>query len=327
MRTTRFLMAAGLIGGFSVLSASGQVAPDPAGPRGREPAWHTDFEQALAEAKRLNRPLLVHFYSEWCTPCRRMDRDVLRQPDVQIRLGRRFVVAKIDADLHPALVERFEVRGLPSDILITPDGQVLDAAEGFRERPAFLAALDRAIVRFDLAAGGRTLVQTQPVSIEYADDPQAASGPQTLPAGIATGSAGAGAPAAVAAGRPQPALIGLDGYSPVSLWNAREWRKGRPEFAAEHQDVTYYLANAGELAEFRAAPERYAPQLLGCDPVILFETDRALPGSTRFGAYYEGQLYLFAGHDTRARFKQKPTRYTQTQHVLRVDELDGTVLK
>ena len=324
MRTTGCILAAGLIAGVSAIAVHGQVAPAARATRG--PGWHTNFDQALAEARQLNRPLFVHFYSEWCPPCRRMDRDVLRQPDVKTRLSRRFVVVRIDADIHPELVSRFDVRGLPSDVVITPDGHVLDAAEGYRERPAFLAALDQATIRFDLAMG-RPDVQTQPVSIGYADDPDTPAGRQP-PAVVSGGSEGGqnSRPSGTPAG-PRQILVGLDGYSPVSLWNAREWKKGRRDFAVEHQGVTYFLATPEEADEFRTSPGRFAPQLLGCDPVVLFETDRALPGSTRFGAYYEGQLFLFVGVETRSRFKEKPTRYTQTQHVLHADDLDASVLR
>lgn len=322
MRTFRRTVAVVLVAGFAISTSQAQVAPVPSSGPSRSPNWHSSFEQALQEAQRLNRPLLVHFYSEWCTPCRRMDREVLRQADVQSRLGRRFVVARIDADMHPELVERFNIRGLPSDVVLTPTGEVLESSEGFRERPVFLAGLDRAVVRFDLALADRPAVPTQPVSIEFAAD-------SDVPEASVAGDSPAADPgfSGKTPGASGRVIVGLDGYSPVSLWNAREWRKGRPEFAVEHQGVTYYLASSAETAEFEKSPDRFVPQLLGCDPVVLFETDRALPGSTRYGAYYEGHLYLFSKAETRAQFKSKPTRYTQTKHVLHADELDSTVLR
>ena len=42
-----------------------------------------------------------------------------------------------------------------------------------------------------------------------------------------------------------------------------------------------------------------APRLIGCDPVVFSETERAIPGSTRFGAYFEGDLFLFVSSATR----------------------------
>ena len=85
------------------------------------------------------------------------------------------------------------------------------------------------------------------------------------------------------------------------------------------------MADANELRQFRANPERYAPKLLGCDPVLLNETDRAIAGKIDFGAYFDGELYFFVSAKSRKIFRAKPLRYTRTRHVLRVDHIGGTV--
>jgi YHS domain-containing protein len=69
------------------------------------------------------------------------------------------------------------------------------------------------------------------------------------------------------------------------------------------------------------------PRLLGCDPVVLYRTDRAMSGSTEFGAYFDGGLYLFTAPETRTEFKEHPMRYTRTRHVLRPDDFGGTKIE
>ncbi|TXT16678.1 MAG: thioredoxin, partial [Planctomycetota bacterium] len=118
-------------------------------------------------------------------------------------------------------------------------------------------------------------------------------------------------------------LVGLDRYSPVSLAKHRQWRKGSPEFALVYQGVVYLLCDADEYREFRSDPSKYAPRLLGCDPVVLWTSDRAVPGSTQYGAYFDGELFLFSSPENRDRFKSSPTLYTRPQHVLKVDQIDG----
>jgi YHS domain-containing protein len=145
-------------------------------------------------------------------------------------------------------------------------------------------------------------------------------------AGADTGDASTVATAVVELGDPQP-IIGLDGYSPVALVSHRQWTRGKHEFAWEHKGITYYLASRAEFELFRKTPEEFAPKLLGCDPVILSETDRAVPGDTRYGAFFDGDLYLFQSSDTRQRFKTNPPRYTRIQHVLRVDHIERTAVR
>lgn len=299
MRRGGLLFAFLWIWSFTPLCAA---EPNPIG-------WRHDFEQAQADAQRLNRPLLVHFHAEWCGPCRRMERDIFRAPEFLQQLDGRLIAVKVDADQRPDLTERFNVRGLPTDLFLDPSGRVVAQSTGYVDRDRYLGQMARIDARFNttgrtLVAKSQTAVPTAPAverTVKPADEP-----PTAAPA--------------------EPALVGLGGFSPISLWNWREWRKGSPEFAAEHQRVTFYMATADELRQFQENPEQYVPKLLGCDPVLMAETDRAVPGSTKFGAYFDGELYLFTSLETRARFKQSPLRFTRTRHVLRVDEIERTQL-
>ena len=98
-------------------------------------------------------------------------------------------------------------------------------------------------------------------------------------------------------------------------------------------DETVYLGLAREMGwDFsnyttRDLPgiRRYAPRFLGCDPIVIWESDRAVLGSTRFGAFYNDQLYLFTSDQNRQSFKQDPDRYIRTRVVLRVDEIEHVI--
>ena len=57
------------------------------------------------------------------------------------------------------------------------------------------------------------------------------------------------------------------------------------------------------------------------------ETDLAVPGSVRFGAFYDEELFLFATAENRATFKQNPDRYTRTRVVQHIDEIDRPLVR
>jgi YHS domain-containing protein len=122
-------------------------------------------------------------------------------------------------------------------------------------------------------------------------------------------------------------VIGLRGYSPIALVTARAWVPGNQRFAWGYKGIIYYMASPAELQRFKENPERYAPQVLGCDPVILDITDRAVPGDIRYAAFFDGELYLFVSEKSRQAFRQDPERYVRTKHVLKVDELDDMRLE
>jgi YHS domain-containing protein len=116
-------------------------------------------------------------------------------------------------------------------------------------------------------------------------------------------------------------IVGLDGYSPIVLMEERKWIKGKSGLVHTYQGVTYRFQSEAELRRFADDPARFAPRLLGCDPVELWLSDRALRGNTRFGAYFDGQLYLFLTHENRETFKDNPLRYTETRHVLKTSDI------
>ena len=253
----------------------------------RSEAWKQNYDQAVAESKTTGRPLLVHFYAKWCVPCRQMERDVLHSSDVLDALSKDFVAVLIDCGQHPELQMQFNIQSLPTDIVLGPDGAVLFRSEGSRDKKTYLTQLVRIVEP-----------QTQPVENSPPVQKQPSADKVKL-------------------------LVGLDRYSPVSLAKNRQWRKGKNEFALVWQEVVYLMFDEAEYREFKADPVKFAPRLLGCDPVVLWTSDRAVPGSTQFGAYFDGELYLFNSAANRDRFKGSPNLYSRPQHVLKVNEIDG----
>lgn len=276
--------------------------------------WHSDFAQAEAEAKRLNKPLLIHFYATWCMPCKSMDRETLHSPELLSQFGDKVIGVKVDTDEHADLIERFDVRLLPTDVFVDPEGRIIGRSDGYQDRQAYLGTLARIDsvwterMRLHIAKHS-TSAETNGLKPLTDHGTQKPPGPQV----------------------PQPgkpkAGVGLDGFSPVALWHGRKWLRGDPQFAAEHKGIVFYMATDDELAQFRAQPERFAPQLLGCDPVIMSETDRAVAGITQYGAYFQGELFLFSSSETRARFRDNPARYARTRHVLRDEEVPQSIMR
>jgi YHS domain-containing protein len=284
--------------------------------------WRSDFKSALLEAEQRRVPLLVHFYADWCMPCQRMERDVFTSPQVKEYLGTHFVAVKLNSDNHQDIVQRYGVETLPTDLVIDSfNGKVLVLSANPLDTSRYLSLASKASNKFiEIHAAELKKDDTQDTgSTDSKNDGTSATG-------TATGETQPTKVGDVELGDPQP-VVGLDGYSPVALAKHRKWTRGSARFGWDYKDVMYYLSSREELIEFRNDPESFAPKLLGCDPVILWETDRAVAGDIQFGAFFDGELYLFKTDERRKQFKAQPDKFIRLQHALKIDQIERTAMR
>ena len=92
---------------------------------------------ALTTAREAGRLLLVDFYADWCGPCQVMETRVLTDAEVRKALEG-FQTLKLDTDKYPEPSRGYRVVGLPTLLVLGPDGEELYRHEGPIE-PAKLA--------------------------------------------------------------------------------------------------------------------------------------------------------------------------------------------
>jgi len=257
--------------------------------------WQKTFAEAEAESKRLNRPLLIHFHASWCGPCRKMDSTVLHTPELAAYLKDRVVGVKVDIDKQPAIADRFQVKLLPSDRIVSPEGKVLYSNEGYVAKTSYLATLDL-----------HSRMPTKAPKAVVVDAPSH----QTVVKKPVDNS-------------PRPMVLAMEGFCPVTLYRTREWVKGEQKFALQYLGVVYYFQGETEREEFLKNSAQYSPKFAGCDPVSFWETQRAAQGTAKYAAYYDGQLYLFENEENRAKFRENPLRYTHQRRTVQADKIES----
>jgi thiol:disulfide interchange protein DsbD len=88
--------------------------------------WQHDLEQALAEAAQTGKTVFVDFRADWCSVCKDLELNVF--PHASVRpLLKRLIIVKIDAtspnESVNAILQKYQVIGLPTLLLIGPDGK------------------------------------------------------------------------------------------------------------------------------------------------------------------------------------------------------------
>ncbi len=86
--------------------------------------WRTSLPDALAEAQRTHKPVLIDFWASWCKNCLAMDKTTFQDPRVRNALAA-FIPLKLqteqfdDPRVKP-IVDHFTVMGLPTYLVLEP---------------------------------------------------------------------------------------------------------------------------------------------------------------------------------------------------------------
>ena len=129
--------------------AEDELARDPYGPDRREKhsgesvVFLHDFDEATAQARDLGQPVLLDFETTWCGPCEVMDQMVYTADRV-VAAAEGVTAVKLDGDEEKQLVERFEVTGYPTLVLLSAEGDVVARAAGYQSVERLVAMLARA---------------------------------------------------------------------------------------------------------------------------------------------------------------------------------------
>jgi len=297
--------------------------------------WQPSFEAALQVAAQTGRPLFVHFWAPWCSPCMRIERDVFTQPAIHQVINSQFVPVKLNLDDHRLLAVRYHVSAIPTDVILSPQADLIATAPSASSLNMYVFQLNQmAATARSMLGAGTVQVSGQAPQVDRfgASGAFGAAPPPGPPQGYTPGTTPPpvqahqpsyqpvqaapdhGSPAARYSAPPSsPAVshppLGLDGYCPVRLCQQQDWVMGDRRFGAIHRGRTYLFAGPQEQQQFLANPDRFSPVASGHDPVIALDHRQAAPGFREHGVFYDGRVYLFSNEDSLQRFSQNPHRY------------------
>ncbi len=101
------------------------------------------FEQAKAKAAQENKPILADMSAYWCSYCKKLDRDVLANPEVKAAIEANYVFARIDSESPDILYfqQTFNAFTYPSVFILNADGSLIKKLSITYDPSAFLRQL------------------------------------------------------------------------------------------------------------------------------------------------------------------------------------------
>lgn len=97
-----------------------------------------DLNQALKDAKDLNKSVMIVFDQDSCVYCDIFKQDVLSNPNVQKVLNDKYIVAVVDINKNPDVATKYKVFGTPITVFVNGDGSEISRVEGCPHADEFL---------------------------------------------------------------------------------------------------------------------------------------------------------------------------------------------
>lgn len=314
---------------------------------GRAIQWESDLKNAHARAQQENKHLLLHFYSDNCVWCDRLEAGAFKSPQVIDAINQTYVALKIHAGQNPSLAKTFRVSSFPTDVIVTTQGTALAHGTSPQAPDRYIAMLAQHVPP-----------QTQPVQSEpqtmlaqnvSPTNPPVSQNPyggataamtattqmvSDAPAPTSATTASKGIPAVAVGHRSevktseptseestgesaespdQPRTLAMDGYCAVTLLEKNEWTEGNPKFGVIHQGHLYLFVDGDAMQRFLRDPEPFTPVLNGIDVVRFFEEKRIVQGKREFGVRDpdHNRMFFFADEAALIHFENQHARYTE----------------
>lgn len=126
------LAALALLGSTLFASPVRSAETNATAPHNPEITWNQDYADAVHEARRSNKDLVVLVSSKWCGYCRKMLQQTFPNPAVIETINEHFIPVLIDGDKQQELARKFKVDSFPTLLIVAPNLKISSRLTGFQ---------------------------------------------------------------------------------------------------------------------------------------------------------------------------------------------------
>ncbi|RBL92340.1 thioredoxin family protein [Chitinophaga flava] len=127
------------------------------------------WKELTARAQKEHKPIFIDTYFEGCHACKDMEVKVFPRPEVKRYMEENFICTGYDVfkeEFGMELCRKYFMRGFPTYLVISGEGQLLNRGAGYQEPDRFMAFLKENIARYKegryLAGFGNSLSSKDP---------------------------------------------------------------------------------------------------------------------------------------------------------------------
>lgn len=301
-------------------------------------AWEGKLRDAHTKAKQQGKLMLLHFYTDNCVYCDRLEAGAFRSAVVSQSINQNFVPVKVHGVKNESLAKMFKVTKYPTDVIVTTDGKALSHSVSPQQPDRYIAMLSSAQnsytkTRTQIASNRQPAASNSAASGPAVSSQSTATVPPTqmasndLPVQIPSMGAATGTPAAptstasavgvsrenqfvMPASSPDPARTS----SAVKASLASSRSNGMSLPAADVAALTKEkMAHAtGMTIDQVSTASSGKPELAiqGYCAVAVVNKGEWIEGKPELGVIHLGKLYLFADKASMELFLTNPVSFT-----------------
>ena len=92
--------------------------------------WHS-YDEGIHLAKIEKKKIFISFHANWCTYCKKMDKNTFTDKSVISYLNKNYICIKVDYDREKNIVSKYNVKAIPDTWFVTEKGEGIGNQLGY----------------------------------------------------------------------------------------------------------------------------------------------------------------------------------------------------